>query len=213
MHDERLHVIVRRMTLDDIDQVVEIDRLSFPIPWPARSYRYELLNNSRNSTFYVVERASHSPQGGGQPSGWLKRLIGTEPHVPEAPAPQVLAYSGFWHIADEAHISTIAVHPDWRGKKLGELLVWVMVRQAILQGATMVTLEVRVSNTVAQNLYRKYGFDITGLRRGYYHDNHEDAYMMTAAPLDAAYRARLQQYGKELLRHLRIEVAEDQRTR
>lgn len=209
MTDERLHVIVRRMTLDDVDQVVEIDRLSFPVPWPARSYRYELMNNTRNSTLYVVEKAPDAPSDAERPAGWLKRLLSPEQTVQEVRVPQLLAYSGFWHIADEAHISTIAVHPDWRGRKLGELLVWVMVRQAILQGATMVTLEVRVSNIVAQNLYRKYGFDITGLRRGYYHDNHEDAYMMTVAPLDAAYRARLQQYGRELTRYLRIEMADD----
>ncbi len=209
MADERLHVIVRRMTLDDVDQVVEIDRLSFPVPWPARSYRYELMNNTRNSTLYVVEKAQDVPSGAERPAGWLKRLFGPEQATQEVRVPQLLAYSGFWHIADEAHISTIAVHPAWRGRKLGELLVWVMVRQAILQGASMVTLEVRVSNIVAQNLYRKYGFDITGLRRGYYHDNHEDAYMMTVAPLDAAYWARLQQYGRELTRYLRIEMAED----
>lgn len=205
MSDDQLHVLLRRMTLDDIDQVVAIDQLSFPIPWPVRSYRYELLNNNK-STLLVVEKAERRTPPDGSRRGWLQRLVNLRRHR-VTPA-LILAYSGFWHIADEVHISTIAVHPDWRGRGLGELLVLAMMREAVRQQAVMVTLEVRVSNETAQALYRKYGFEVTGVRRGYYHDNHEDAYLMTASPLDAAYLARIEQHRGLLARRLHSRAAD-----
>lgn len=203
MSEDQLHVLLRRMTLDDLDQVVAIDQLSFPIPWPARSYRYELLNNDK-STLYVVEKDDAGRGANRSGRNWLQRLFNPQ----QAPLPIILAYSGFWHIADEVHISTIAVHPDWRGRGLGELLVLAMVREAIRRQAVMVTLEVRVSNETAQALYRKYGFEVTGVRRGYYHDNHEDAYLMTASPLDAAYLARIEQHRVLLARRLHSHTAD-----
>jgi ribosomal-protein-alanine N-acetyltransferase len=180
------------MQIDDIDEVVEIDKLAFPTPWPYRTYRYEILSNER-SLMLVLENADAARQNGHRFGDWLRRLTGD---VPEGH--NLMGYSGMWHIGDEAHISTIAVHPDWRGMKLGELLLWSMVRRAIQDDARMVTLEVRVSNDVAQNLYRKYGFEIMGRRRGYYRDNGEDAYMMGVTHLDSAYRQTLVGYGKEL---------------
>jgi ribosomal-protein-alanine N-acetyltransferase len=203
--DTRPHVIVRPMALEDIDQVVIIDRLSFPNPWPPRTYRYEVGNNNR-SRMFVLEpygaNAGHNPNGR-QQMGWLERLLVGEQEE-SAPPSSLIGYSGLWNVADETHISTIAVHPDWRGLKLGELLLWMMLRHAIRQKARIVTLEVRISNEIAQNLYCKYGFEIVGRRRGYYSDNHEDAYNMGITPLDAAYRARLIEFGKQLARHVRV---------
>ncbi len=197
MSDNRPHVIIRPMRLSDVDTVVELDTLSFPTPWPARTYRYEIANNER-SIMIVLEHANpiRSPNGSGL-AGWLKRLSG------EHPLPVSLAgFSGMWHIADEAHISTIAVHPAWRGYKLGELLLWNMIYHAIHSEARIVTLEVRISNTVAQNLYRKYGFEIMGRRKGYYRDNGEDAYMMGVTPLDQSYRLTLRDFGRDLAQRL-----------
>src|SRR5215212_101927 len=99
MSDDRLHVILRTMQLTDIDEVVEIDKLAFPSPWPPRTYRYEILNNDR-STMLVLENDVATPHrnGTGGIGGWLKRFTG-EPH------PGVLmGYAGMWHIADEAHV-------------------------------------------------------------------------------------------------------------
>ncbi len=202
MPDDRLHVLVRRMTLEDIDQVVLLDWLSFPTPWPARTYRHEILN-SDNSTMLVVEpKVPLTPYSRTSPLGWLRRLTsrddGSDPRKP------LLAYSGFWSVMDEIHISTIAVHPEWRGRKLGELLIWTMIREAINRGVTQVTLEVRVSNAIAQNLYHKYGFQVAGVRKGYYHDNGEDAYMMAVSPVGEEYRARMRQFGRELSLFLRV---------
>jgi len=193
--NNRLPVIVRPMALDDVEQVLRLDRMSFPTPWSARTYHHEIANNDR-ATMLVVEE----PDAEGNPgSGWLERLFGgsREPRQPVS-ASSIIAYAGMWQIAEEAHISTIAVHPDWRGNKLGELLVWTLIWVAIKQNAELVTLEVRISNEVAINLYRKYGFVVSGRRRGYYRDNNEDAHIMALTPLDVAYRARLARYGRAL---------------
>jgi ribosomal-protein-alanine N-acetyltransferase len=188
------------MTLDDIDNVVELDRLSFPTPWPARTYRYELMDNNR-SMMQVLEPADGSRRLYKRSGlwGWADQVRGVR-----RAAPDLAGYSGMWHVGDEAHVSTIAVHPDWRGLKLGELLLWSMARRAITSGARLLTLEVRVSNDLAQNLYRKYGFEVMGRRKGYYHDNGEDAYMMGITPLDHAYRNRIVEFGKALTQHVKV---------
>jgi len=204
MIDSRLRILIRRMTLEDIDQVVELDRLSFPIAWSARTYQHEIVHNE-TSTMIVLQEADAEPirkTNGGEQGGWLPRLLIPERH----PYVPLLGYAGFWSIADEAHISTIAVHPDWRGHKLGELLIWIMVREAIAKNAAVVTLEVRVGNQVAINLYRKYGFTIVGRRKGYYRDNNEDAHIMALTPLDEALRARLERFKRALSRTLLIDI-------
>jgi ribosomal-protein-alanine N-acetyltransferase len=204
MSDSRLHVIMRPMILEDIDQVVVLDKLAFPSPWTARTYRYEVLDNE-HARMFALQPADVAPQPAEpRPQGWLDRLLDGIVGRSNGQPALLIGYSGMWHIADEAHISTIAVHPDWRGKKLGELLVWSMVRQAIRQLANQVTLEVRVSNTLAQNLYYKYGFEILGTRKGYYRDNSEDAYMMGITHLDEAYREKMLHFGQELAQVLRV---------
>jgi ribosomal-protein-alanine N-acetyltransferase len=113
----------------------------------------------------------------------------------------ILAYGGFWLDAGQVHVSTLAVAATWRGRSLGELALWTMLKQATLMGAFEVTLEVRVSNRVAQSLYLKYGFQKTGQQRRYYQDNGEDAWIMTLADLNAS-RAHLGQLGQALQRKL-----------
>lgn len=190
--------------MSDVDQVVSIDKVAFSTPWPPRTYRYEIAND--RSTMFVLQYDdldSPAPSRENGVLGRLKQYLVTSP-TEASISTTVIAYSGFWHVADEAHISTIAVHPDWRGKKLGELLLWSMIRQAIRHQAAHVTLEVRVSNSLAQNLYRKYGFEINRRRKGYYRDDGEDAYEMILAPLDGAYRERLLTFGRELSKRLKV---------
>jgi len=200
MIKERTSVILRSMTLDDIDNVVELDRLSFPTPWPARTYRYELMDNNR-SMMQVLEPTNGLEQAYSRNGlfGWLDQVRGIH-----RIAPDLAGYSGMWHVGDEAHVSTIAVHPNWRGLKLGELLLWSMARRAITSEARLLTLEVRVSNHLAQNLYRKYGFEIMGRRKGYYHDNGEDAYMMGVTSLNHTYRDQIVEYGKALTQYVKV---------
>ena len=95
----------------------------------------------------------------------------------------VLGFLGMWFMADEAHITAIAVREFYQRRGIGELLLIACVELAILRNADVVTLEVRVSNTLAQNLYKKYGFEIVGTRKKYYTDDHEDAFIMTTGKI------------------------------
>ena len=181
------------MTLEDIPRVLEIDQLSFPLPWSATSYRYELTQNPNSHFLVAVSAPRGTPQqpgvpnqaGAPKPGGALDWLAPSRwwtlarPPAPPAPARNVVGYSGFWFIIDEAHISTIAVHPDWRGRHVGEQLFVSILEQALDLGAVTATLEVRVSNDRAQGLYRKYHFEVVGRRKHYYRDNGEDALLMT----------------------------------
>jgi ribosomal-protein-alanine N-acetyltransferase len=93
----------------------------------------------------------------------------------------VLGYAGLWFIVDEAHLTSIAVREEQRRRGIGERLLKACLELALERQATMMTLEVRASNRAAQALYEKYGFKTVGVRRGYYSDNHEDAYLMTVS--------------------------------
>ncbi len=178
--------ILRPMKVTDVDQVVRIDHRSFSMPWSPLTYNYEIKHNA-NAALGVIELP-------GQPappanSGFLSRLQIIRKTPP--PAHTLVAYGGMWVRRREAHISTIASHPDYRGYSLGELMLLGMIVRGIVLEADHVVLEVRASNTVAQNLYRKYGFTKTRILSNYYRDNHEDAYYMVAKPLDARYRSFL----------------------
>ncbi len=151
----------------DITQVLEIDRLSFPLPWSYASYRHELAEN-KNAHFFVALRTPRRSW-----RNWFRAPRGR----------LVVGFVGYWYILDEAHISTIGVHPRWRGHGIGEQLLVAALKHAIGLGAVEATLEVRASNTAALNLYHKHGFEEVGRRKNYYRDNDEDALLMTARPL------------------------------
>ncbi len=91
---------------------------------------------------------------------------------------RIVGYGGFWHVLDEAHISNIAIHPDYRGQGLGKMLLRHLLREAIARDVTRATLEVRKSNLVAQKMYVSFGFRIVSIRKNYYADEHEDALIM-----------------------------------
>lgn len=178
--------ILRPMRLEDIPQVVAIDRESFPTPWSSRTYAFE-INNNESSQMVVLEAPVIRPPN----SNGLGRMFRRLWHEAPASAGTVVGYGGCWLITGEAHISTIAVHPDYRGKGLGELLLIGMLQRALNLGGEYSVLEVRVSNEPAQALYRKHEYVIVGRRTGYYRDNGEDAYLMEVRPLDEGYQQRL----------------------
>lgn len=185
--------LMRHMRLEDIPQVVQIDQVSFPTPWSARTYEFELIN--RDTSHLVVLEVVN--QATPLPTGWrtvLQRLRGAKPDV----ASTIVGYGGCWLIAGEAHISTIAVHPDYRGRGLGELLLAGMLQRSVNLKGDYSVLEVRVSNLAAQALYRKYGYITVGRRRGYYRDNAEDAFLMEVRPLDETYQHGLNERLKLL---------------
>jgi [ribosomal protein S18]-alanine N-acetyltransferase len=183
------HVHVERMTLEHIAAVMEIEKTAFPRPWPEKAYRYELSENP-NAYFVVARLLNAAPQ----PSRrhWLAQLLRPSAPHPIAPTTKIVGFAGMWMYVDEAHIATIATHSVWRGRRIGERILMNLMREAQRRNAALVTLEVRLSNIVAQNLYLKYGFDEVGRRKGYYQDNLEDALLMTVTHFNTdAYRRRL----------------------
>jgi ribosomal-protein-alanine N-acetyltransferase len=170
---------------------MEIERVSFPSPWSARAYRYELLGNDLSYYFVARQRWTEEPELG--LLARVRRSLGVEMHPP------ILGHSGFWLMLGEAHISTIAVQPNWRRRGIAELLLVVMLDRATELGAEKATLEVRVSNVTAQNLYYKYGFQQVGLRRHYYRDRDEDALSMSTERLTSAtFQSHLRQVKQAL---------------
>jgi ribosomal-protein-alanine N-acetyltransferase len=144
---------IARMLPDNIPDVLAIERLSFQSSWPPNAFQNELRDNKLAHYF-------------------VGRLDGA-----------IVAYGGIWVILEDSHITTIAVHPDQRGKRLGEEMLVHLLDEAIERGASWITLEVRETNDVAQKLYRKYGFTVVSPRRGYYSDNNESALVMWAGNL------------------------------
>jgi [ribosomal protein S18]-alanine N-acetyltransferase len=146
---------IEPMTLADLQAVHAIERSSFFPPWPDEAYRNELQTNRLAS--YVVAR-----------------LEGV-----------VVGFGGLWLMVDEAHVTTFAVDPAWRRRRIGERLLVALLDIAMARGAREATLEVRLSNVAARRLYEKYGFRPVGLRPRYYTDNGEDALIMTTDPLES----------------------------
>lgn len=152
----------RPMELEDIPRVHEIDVLSFSLPWPQNSYQFELTQNP--STLAIVNEL-----------------------VPPGAMPIIIGMAVVWIMVDEAHIATIAIHPQFRGHGIGKKLLAESLRQAIQRGAVLATLEVREHNSIAQQMYQKFGFEIVGRRLRYYQDNNEDAVLMTLSKLGDGY--------------------------
>jgi ribosomal-protein-alanine N-acetyltransferase len=174
------------MTLPDLDRVMEIESRAHASPWPESAYRHELENNDLAQYLVVLPTES-----GVRENPTLRQRIGSWLRRPRQGRP-ILGYGGFFVVVGEAHVSTIAVDPDWRGLGLGELLLLEMLEQAIARNAFLMTLEVRISNETAQNLYEKYQFEVVGQRKRYYQNNHEDALIMTVTDiLTPEYRALL----------------------
>ncbi len=186
---------VRPMTRQDLEDVTEIDREAFPTQWPPADYAYEFKNQMAH---YIVAcdsgttappRPAKAPPGGFR--AWLNRVFGAReaPTEPAPPTHYIVGFVGFWVMAGEAHITSIAVREKYRRRAIGELLLAAAIDLAIEMHADVVTLEVRASNTNAQNLYLKYGFKRVGERRKYYLDRgpngetREDAYIMTTDPI------------------------------
>ena len=205
---------VDRMTVDDVPEVMAIERDSFDTPWPSSAYRRE-LNENRNAHYLVLRMGARpQPAAAAAPPerrGFLNGLLTLHRNREFTPAPaeqlSLAGYAGLWLMIDEAHITTIAVRPQFRRRGLGELLLVALTEIAMDINARWLTLEVRVSNEGAQALYRKYGFKPAGVRHRYYSDNHEDALIMWTDELQSdtfqqrfielrdALTARLEQNG------------------
>jgi [ribosomal protein S18]-alanine N-acetyltransferase len=191
--------VVEPMRVEHIPAVSAIEKLSFPQPWPQNAYRREIQENKM--AHYIVARQlganeEAAPVASPPPASQSGALIGRlsrflrPPEPPRSPELEqelrsIVGYAGIWVMTDEAHVTTIASHPDVRGKGVGEFLLVALIHRGIEVGARWMTLEVRASNSVAQNLYRKYTFKEMGVRRRYYSDNGEDALVMWTDALDS----------------------------
>ena len=136
------------MDLSHVDDVVLIERLSFTTPWTKEAFISELTRN-KCARYRIILKDG-----------------------------RVIAYGGMWIMLDEAHVTNIAVHPEFRGIGLGSMLMEDMISVARESGVHAMTLEVRVNNTHAISLYKKYGFAEIAIRKGYYQDTGEDAIIM-----------------------------------
>jgi ribosomal-protein-alanine N-acetyltransferase len=170
--EENNLVTFRPMRKDDLDSVMKIDRLSFSLPWPESAYQHDLINKSK-AILLVAEYFS----GGSE-----VRIVGM---------------IDLWLILDDAHIATLAVHPDYRGMGIATRLIEGVLVEAYEKGARRAMLEVRTSNSAAQKLYEKFGFKVVHRRPRYYVDNREDALLMNLDDLEAWIRSsNLKSYQK-----------------
>jgi ribosomal-protein-alanine N-acetyltransferase len=206
-----------QMRIEHIPVVSAIERRCFAQPWPQNAYRREIQTNKMAHYFVarLLEGTASATEVHRQPPvpdnglfGRLTRLLRGPLEPPPSPALEaelrsIIGYAGLWLMTDEAHITTIAVDPDFQGNGIGELLLVGLIDRARQIGARWLTLEVRVSNEVAQRLYEKYTFKEMGLRRRYYSDNGEDALVMWTDPIDSdTFQETLQRNRDALIQRL-----------
>ncbi len=169
---ESLVVHVLPMRRRHLRGVLRIEQQVYPRPWTAALFQSELA--LRDTRAYVVARVGH----------------------------QVVGYGGLMMTLDDGHITTIAVDPAWHRLRIGTRLLLALTREGLARRATALTLEVRLSNLGAQALYRRFGFEAVGVRRGYYQDTGEDALIMWARGVsEPAYRALLESHERQLPGH------------
>lgn len=160
---------VRLMRREDVEQVAVIDREAFPTMLPPANFQREM--DSLLAHYIVACDGDNKP---------------------------IVGFAGFWLMAGEAHIVNFAVRQSHQKQGIGELLLMSLIELAVVMETTLITLEVRVSNTIARRLYERYGFTDRGLRKRYYSDNREDAVIMTVDDISSpAYRKKLDELEKE----------------
>jgi ribosomal-protein-alanine N-acetyltransferase len=158
-----------RMRRRHLRKVLAIEGQVYPRPWSASLFLSELAQRSART--YLVAKADGD----------------------------VVGYAGMMFMGDEAHVTNIAVDPAFHGRKAGTRLLLAIITEAIARGAEVISLEVRVSNRIAQAMYEKFGFSAVGIRKGYYVETNEDALIMTVPDArSTAYRIRLQEIRTEM---------------
>jgi ribosomal-protein-alanine N-acetyltransferase len=151
---------IRRMAAGDLPRVHELDQMCFSLPWPQRTFRYELEENPASSQWVAVRS------------------------LDDAGSAQIVGVIVTWLLVDQVHIATLSVDPVHRREKIASKLICTALRDGVGRGAVSATLEVRAKNKAAQCLYIHFGFQLMGRRPGYYQDNGEDAFILTLQKLD-----------------------------
>ena len=198
----RMPYALRPMQERDLAQAAEIERDAFPTLFPPTSFRRELKN--RLARYLVAWSRQAPPEVAAQyenvSSSVSRRvlhraasLLRGRPSAWQPGQQYIVGFLGTWYMPDDAHIVSVGVRTGYRGYGIGELLLIGAIEQAQNRRMPAVTLEVRVSNHIAQNLYKKYGFEAMGTRKGYYSDNREDALIMTVAGIRSqSYREKFE---------------------
>lgn len=190
-------LILRPMEIDDIPEVMKIERISFPSTWSPSFYRREILENDKAFYFVIEEKEKASEEQFSDLKGLKKKFLNFL-GIRKRREGAIIGFAGFWFVRGEIHITTVAVRPEYRGRKFGELLVSTIVDFALNKGADLISLEVRISNIRAQRLYEKYGFVKTGIRPHYY-ESGEDAYIMCLEGLRSpSFREKFEKLKSEL---------------
>jgi [ribosomal protein S18]-alanine N-acetyltransferase len=200
---------IRFMSKDDLPQVSQIDKEAFPTQWPPTNYRSELQNSlARYLIVYkegsnVVQEPMTEKKG---LTGWFRQFFTNKPHIPKSKSTDlVVGFIGGWIMADELHITEIAVRESYRRQGIGHLMLVCMIEIGMMFKVRYATLEVRLSNETAQKLYEQFGFEKVGSRKAYYSDNKEDALIMTTGNIiSPEYRRRISEFKNELLMGLMI---------
>ena len=148
-----MNLSIRKMTMEDIPTVVALDQISFSLPWPERSFRFEVTANPASRC-------------------WVAEIDG-----------RIAGMIVAWLFVDEVHIATLATHPDFRRQGIARQLLLHVLKLAVQEGAVSSFLEVRAGNVAAQDMYHKFGYKESGRRPRYYKDNNEDAILMTLESL------------------------------
>jgi ribosomal-protein-alanine N-acetyltransferase len=173
--------VIRPMEQADIRQVAQIDREAFPGEWVFRTqsaYKQDLENPSiRYVVVYERDDAPASASPAPQKLTWLRKPFGSGRRI--STSNDIVGFSGFWMMLREAHVIAIGLRSAYRGLGLGEALLVATIDLAQALDAFVITLEVRSSNKVAQELYKKYAFREVGRRVKYYSSDGEDAIIMT----------------------------------
>ncbi|PKB73602.1 MAG: ribosomal-protein-alanine N-acetyltransferase [SAR202 cluster bacterium Io17-Chloro-G7] len=212
-----MQIVLRRLRSEDINQVIEIEREAFSPLWVTTPFKREL--NNRYACYLVASNnleeqtpISDELPGVEQDAPTWRRigskiqgLLGKQPQANSEPT-DIAGYVSVWYQGEEAHITEIAVRESMRGNGIGELLLIGSLRAAVEYGSKVMTLEVRVSNFIAQNLYEKYAFKSVGIRKGYYSDNREDAAIMTTSPINTEEYQRMFEELQEAYRIRRGEI-------
>jgi ribosomal-protein-alanine N-acetyltransferase len=206
---------VRAMVKEDLTQVAKIDREVFPTQWPPANYRLELQNRlAHYIVVYDTERTYDPAEVSSKETRhtflarwlpWLRRDHEKDENSIVFASQYVIGFSGIWLMAGEAHITNIAVREQYQRRGIGELLLIATIDLSRELKAETMTLEVRESNKIARNLYSKYGFKQTGLRRGYYLDNRENAIIMSTANINSEpFLEQLQRLRESLAQKLPV---------
>ncbi len=189
-------ITIQPMSPEDISSVLELDRLCFGGLWNAQSYQREL--DSPNSDLLILVISLDSQDGKNEATFKSSKIQShTNNH------PMIIGIGCLWAILEEAHITILGIHPQYRRLGLGQLLIYALMKSAWEKRLERATLEVAVSNTSALSLYHKFGFQKVGCRRGYYQQTGEDALILWRGHLhDPEFEKTLSEWHEEAINRI-----------